>query len=129
MFNPLNKLIMKNYKNLIVWQKAHALAVHVYKETAEFPKVEQFSLTSQLRRAATSIPTNLAEGCGKYSQADLANYLQIALGSSNEVEYLILLSYELCYMKDQQYKNLDRQVNEVKAMLISLVTKVRKSSN
>jgi four helix bundle protein len=118
---------MKNYKNLIVWQKAHALAVYVYKETSAFPKLEQFGLTSQLRRAATSIPTNLAEGCGKYTQSDLPNYFQIALGSSNEVEYLIFLSHELGYLNDESYKSLDKQVNEVKAMLISLVTKVRKS--
>jgi len=118
---------MKNYKNLIVWQKAHALAVCLYRQTTGFPKAEQFNLTSQIRRAATSIPTNLAEGCGKYTQLDFANYLQVSLGSSNEVEYLILLSYELGYLKDEPYKDLDMQVNEVKAMLISLITKVRKS--
>lgn len=119
---------MKNYKNLVVWMKAHALVLNVYKQSTGFPKIEQYSLTSQLRRASTSIPTNIAEGCGKYSQLDFANYLQIALGSSNEVEYLILLSHELGYLNDDSYKTLDIQVNEVKAMLISLVFKVRKKS-
>jgi four helix bundle protein len=119
---------MKNYKNLIVWQKAHALALCLYKETSKFPKNEQFNLTSQIRRAATSIPSNLAEGCGKFSQSDFANFLQIGLGSSNEVEYLIFLSHELGYLKDEPFNMLDSHVNEVKAMLISLITKVRKSS-
>lgn len=119
---------MKNYKDLIVWQKAHALVVYVYRQTTGLSKAEQFNLTSQLRRAATSIPTNIAEGCGKFTQSDFANYLQIALGSSNEVEYLAFLSHELGYLKDDHYKNLDLQVNQVKAMLISLVIKVRKES-
>jgi four helix bundle protein len=119
---------MQNYKDLIVWKKAHALVLYVYKLTIDYPKVEQFNLTSQLRRAATSIPTNLAEGCGKYTQSDLANYLQTALGSSNEVEYLALLSYELGYMKDDSFKNMASQVNEVKAMLISLIKKIRKKT-
>ena len=112
-----------------MWLKAHALVLSVYKETNGFPKSEQFNLISQLRRSATSIPTNLAEGCGKYSQSDFANYLQIALGSSNEVDYLLLLAHELGYLKDDPYKKLDLQVNEVKAMLISFVTKVRKASS
>ena len=119
---------MKNYRNLKVWLKAHALVLDVYKGTNGFPKSEQFNLISQLRRSATSIPTNVAEGCGRYTQSDFANYLQIALGSSNEVDYLVLLSHDLGYLPDEAYKKLDKQVNEVKAMLISLVTKVRTSS-
>lgn len=119
---------MKNYKKLIVWQKAHALAVGLYKETSGFPKAEQFNLTSQLRRAATSIPTNVAEGCGKYTELDFANFLQISLGSSNEVEYLAFLSHELGYVKEEEYRDLDSKVNEVKAMLISLITRIRKAT-
>lgn len=119
---------MKNYKDLIVWQKAHALVLYIYRHTIDFPKPEQYNLTSQLRRAATSIPTNVAEGCGKFSQSDFANFLQIALGSTNEVEYLALLSNELGYLKKDHHKILHSQVNEVRAMLSSLVTKVRKDS-
>ena len=119
---------MKNYKNLIVWRKAHAMAVCLYKEISKFPKNEQFNLTSQIRRAAISIPSNIAEGCGKFSQSDFANFLQIGLGSSNEVEYLILLSHELGYLTEEHHKLLDSQINEVKAMHISLITKVRKPS-
>ena len=128
MFNPLKSIIMKNYKKLIVWQKAHALALFLYKATKDFPKAEQFNLTSQIRRAATSIPTNVAEGCGKFTQSDFANFLQISLGSSNEVEYLLLLSHDLGYLRDDDsYESLYSQVNEVKAMLISLIVKVRKN--
>jgi four helix bundle protein len=117
---------MKNYKNLNVWKKAHELVLNLYKETAGFPKTELYNLTSQIRRASTSIPTNLAEGCGKSSQADLARYIQISIGSTQEVEYLAFLSYELGYLKDDNYKRVDSKIIEVKAMLISLVTKVRK---
>jgi four helix bundle protein len=119
---------MKNYKDLIVWKKAHLLVLYVYKSTVDFPKSEQFNLTSQLRRAATSIPANVAEGCGKFSQSDFANFLQIGLGSANEVEYLALLANELGFLKSDQHQILDSQVNEVRAMLISLITKVRKDS-
>jgi four helix bundle protein len=117
---------MKNFKDLIVCQKAHAFVLATYKATRNFPKEEQYNLTSQLRRAATSIPTNIAEGCGKFTQRDFAYYLQNALGSSQEVEYLVLLSFELGYLTLDQFKGMDSQVNEVKAMLISLLVKVRK---
>lgn len=119
---------MKNFKDLFVWKKAHELVLFLYRLTSRFPKVEQYNLTSQIRRSATSIPTNIAEGCGKSGQADFARFLQISIGSSQEVEYLALLCYELGYIKQDQYTQLDGQINEVKAMLISLVTKVRKDS-
>lgn len=120
---------MKNYKNLIVWQKAHAFVLASYKITQTFPGEERYNLVSQIRRAATSIPTNLAEGCGKFTQLDFARYLQHSLGSSQEVEYLIFLSFELGYMNFNEFKDLDSQINEVKAMLISLVMKVRKDGS
>ena len=116
---------MQNYKDLLVWKKTHDLVLFVYKLTVAYPKIEQFSLTNQLRRAAVSIPTNIAEGCGKYSQADLSNFLQTALGLSNEVDYLLFLSRELSYLDDETFKESESQVNEVKAMLISLISKVR----
>jgi four helix bundle protein len=78
---------MQNYKELKVWEKAHLLTLNVYEQTKSFPKEELYSLTNQLRQAASSVPTNIAEGCGKNSNNELAHYLNIVLGSSNEAEY------------------------------------------
>jgi four helix bundle protein len=117
---------MKNYKNLIVWKKAHATVVEIYSVSKDFPREEQYGLTSQIRRAAMSVPTNIAEGCGKFTQNDFAKYLQDAQGSIQEVEYLCLLAYDLEYLKKDVYSKLESQTGEVKAMLISLIKKVRK---
>ncbi len=116
---------MRNFKDLIVWKKAHENALIIYELTKSFPKEEQYGITSQLRRASVSIPTNIAEGSGKFTQKDFANFLQISLGSSHETEYLILLSFDLKYINEYDYKNLNQSINEVKAMLISLIKKVR----
>lgn len=117
---------MKNYKDLFVWQKAHALVLDVYRVSKKFPREEMYNLTSQLRRAAISTPTNIAEGCGKFTQRDFANYLQTAFGSAQESDYLIFLSLELGYITMDEFKKLDVQVGEVKAMLLGLLGKVRK---
>ena len=125
--NEKQKLkIMKNYRDLIVWLKAHKNVLQIYKLTKTFPKEEQFGITSQIRRAATSVPTNIAEGCGKFTQKDFANFLQNALGSCQEMEYLTFLSSELRYLNEDEFENLIKEINEVKAMLISLIKKVRK---
>lgn len=116
---------MQNFKELIVWQKAHSNVLSIYTESKSFPKEELYGITSQLRRAAISIPTNIAEGTGKSTKKDFANYLQTALGSSQEVEYLLLLSFELNFLNDKVYKDINNINNEVKAMLISLIKKVR----
>lgn len=116
---------MQNFKDLIVWQKAHENALLVYNHTKGFPKEEQFGITSQIRRAAVSIPANIAEGCGKSTRKDFANYLQTSLGSVQEVEYLLLLSFELVYLKKDDYTKLNSLNNEIKAMLIALIKKVR----
>jgi four helix bundle protein len=89
---------MQNYKELKVWEKAHPFTLQVYEATKNFPKEELYSLTNQLRRSAASVPANIAEGCGKKSNLELAHYLNIALGSSNESEYLLLLSKDLGYL-------------------------------
>jgi four helix bundle protein len=117
---------MKNYKKLIVWKKAHETVVEVYKISKHFPKEEQYGLTSQMRRAALSVPTNIAEGCGKFTQNDLAKFLQHAQGSIQEVEYLCLLAYDLAYLRKEAFQKLETQAGEVKAMLISLIKKIRK---
>jgi four helix bundle protein len=116
---------MQDYKELLVWQKSHVFVLSVYKSLLTFPKEEAFNLISQIKRASTSIPTNIAEGTGRFTQKDFASYLQIALGSSHEVEYLILLSKDLGFLNLDLYNIHSQEINEIKAMLISLIKKVR----
>jgi four helix bundle protein len=94
---------MKNYKNLTVWQDSHELVLSVYKETKAFPKEEVYGITSQLRRAAASIPANIAEGCAKSSDREFNRFLQIAMGSLNESEYFLFLSKDLNYLTEENY--------------------------
>ena len=116
---------MQNYKDLKVWEKAHSFTLHVYEQTKTFPNEELYSLTNQLRRAAFSVPANIAEGCGKKSNTELAHFLNIALGSSNEAEYFLILSKDLSYLSEDKFNQLYNFINEVKGMLIALINKVR----
>jgi len=115
---------MQNYKDLKVWEKAHLFTLKVYEASKTLPKDETYSLTNQLRRAASSIPANIAEGCGKHSKAELARFLNIALGSANEAGDFLLLSKDLKYLAEEKFVELTENINEIKAMLISLVGKV-----
>jgi four helix bundle protein len=111
---------MKDFRQLKVWEKAHQLALAIYKATKEFPKEELYGLTSQIRRANISIPTNIAEGCGRNTDAEFARFLQIAMGSASETEYQLLLSHDLHFLNKEQYDLLNTDVTEVKRMLASL---------
>ncbi len=116
---------MQNYKDLKVWVKSHEITLKIYNLTKGFPKEEIYSLTSQIRRCSSSIPANIAEGCGKNSNIDLGRFLNIALGSANETEYFLLLAKDLGYLTIDDHRLLERSINEIKAMLISLIQKVR----
>jgi four helix bundle protein len=116
---------MTDFKKLLVWEKAHKLVLAVYQVTSKFPSHEQYGITSQLRRASTSIPTNIAEGSAKSTQKDFAKFLQIALGSCQESEYLLILSQDLKYLSNEDFETLNGKANEVKAMLIAFIKKVR----
>lgn len=116
---------MRNYKDLKVWEKSYAFALKIYESTKLFPKEEIYSLTNQMRRAASSIPANIAEGCGKNSSLEFAHFLNISLGSANESEYFLILSKDLLYLKEENYKILFSLINEIKGMLIALINKVR----
>jgi four helix bundle protein len=116
---------MQNYKELRVWEKAHFFTLKVYEMSKFFPREEIYSLTNQLRRAASSIPANIAEGCGKNSQTELAHFLNVALGSANEAEYFLLLSRDLKYLIEEKFLELNENINEINAMLIALIAKVR----
>jgi len=116
---------MLDYKKLKVWEKAHSFTLKIYKITLGFPKTETYALTNQMRRSASSIPMNIVEGCGRNSKLELANFLNISLGSSNEIDYQILLSKDLQYISQEQYNILESEIGEIKAMLISFISKLR----
>ncbi len=115
---------MQDYKKLSVWQKAHLLTIDVYKATTAFPKGELYGLTAQIRRAAVSIPANIAEGCGRKGNIELSRFLQIAFGSASELEYHLILSRDLKFLTDSSYEDLNSQMSEVKRMLTSLIQTV-----
>lgn len=116
---------MKDFRSLKVWEKSHLISLEIYNLTKDFPKEEQFNLTSQLRRSITSIPTNLAEGCGRGSDKDFKRFVQIAMGSASESEYLLLLSKDLNYISDKEFDKLIFKIQEIKKMLSSLISKLR----
>ncbi len=108
---------IKGYKRLIVWQKADQFAYQIYLVTKKFPKEEQYGLTSQLRRSAISIPTNLVEGSGRQGKNETKQFANIALGSLAEAEYLMDFCKRLGYLSDQEYSQLDLLRDEVGALL------------
>lgn len=118
---------MKDFKNLRVWNKSHKLTLKIYGVTKTFPVEELYGLKSQMRRASVSIPTNIAEGCGRNSDAELARFLEIAMGSASELEYLVLLSKDLNFFDDVVYNDLTAEIIEIKQMLTTLIKKLRVS--
>ena len=115
---------MKNFRDLIVWQKAHSLTLACYKVTGGFPKQEMYGLSSQMRRCAASVAANLAEGCGKRGNGEFQRYLNISAGSASELEYHFLLARDLHLVDEGEYKELNNSVTEIKRMLASLIRKV-----
>ena len=115
---------MRNFRTLKVWTKAHQLVLEVYKRTPDFPAEERYGLTSQLRRAAASIPTNIAEGCGRPGDGELGRFLGIAAGSASEVEYLLLLTRDLSYLAPAEFAKLEASVIEVCKMLAAFIGKL-----
>jgi four helix bundle protein len=116
---------MKDFRQLKVWEKSHQLALAVYKATKEFPKEELYGLTSQIRRASISIPTNIAEGCGRTTEKDFARFIQISMGSASETEYQLILARDLEFLPKETHEKLHNDVEEVKRMLASLLKTLR----
>jgi four helix bundle protein len=108
---------MQDFKKIQVWEKAHQLTLRRYKITSSFPKEEVYGMTSQIRRASASIPANIAEGCGRDAQTELARFVHIAGGSASELEYHLMLAHDLGYIDDEAYPELDSAINEIKRML------------
>jgi four helix bundle protein len=115
---------MKDFRELRIWEKSHHLTLAVYQETRTYPKEELYGLTSQTRRAASSVPTNIAEGCGRGTDPDFARFLQIAMGSAKELNYHLLLARDLGMLAADVYDGLVQSVTEVKRMLAALIRTV-----
>ena len=118
---------MRDYKKYIVWRKSHEIVLDIYKVTRDFPKDELFALTSQMKRASSSIPTNIAEGCCRSSDKDFCTFLYISFGSANELEYQILLSIDLNFIDSEKGQKLLIQIEEIKKMLNGLIIKLNNS--
>jgi four helix bundle protein len=116
---------MRDFKTLLVWQKAHQLSLATYQATTSFPTEERYGLVSQIRRACSSIPANLAEGCGRNSDAEFAHFASIAMGSASELEYEFLLAFDLSYLSESQYQVLNKDLIEVKRMLNTFIRKLK----
>ncbi len=116
---------MKVYQNIKAWQKSHRLTLALYAATAAFPADERFGLVSQLRRGAASIPANIAEGCGRNGDAELARFMDISMGSANELEYHLLLARDLGYLSQAKWSELAELTVEVKRMVASFLKALR----
>ena len=114
---------MRDFKELNVWHKAHQLTLAVYKVSAGFPREEMYGLTSQMRRSASSVPTNIAEGCGRGTNPDFVRFLHIALGSASELEYQLILTHDLTWLPNDSYQQLTDETIQVKKMLAALIQK------
>jgi four helix bundle protein len=115
---------VKDFRELKVWRKAHELTLAVYQIAASFPREELYGLTAQLRRASSSIAANLAEGCGRNGDAELARFCSMAMGSASELEYHLLLARDLKLIRPQDYDALDQRATELKRMLTALLQKL-----
>lgn len=115
---------MKDFRSLKVWERSHRLTLEIYDVTAKFPRFELYGLTSQIRRCSASIGANIAEGCGKRGNNEFQRYLQIESGSASELDYHLLLSRDLGFLADADYRDLARNLTEVRKMLTSLLQKI-----
>ncbi len=118
---------MKDFRNLKVWQEAHQLSLAVYRVTKDFPRDEQYGLTSQIRRSSFSVGANISEGCGKDTDADLKRYLQIAMGSSSELENYLILARDLEYIHKEEYDSLQSALVNVRKMLNAFIQRLKTS--
>lgn len=113
--------VLKNYKELKVWQKAYHLCIEIYKITKDFPKEERYGLISQIRRASVSVPSNIAEGYGRKTTREYIQALYVAYGSNCELETQILLSGDLGYIKPEDSEKLQGVLGDVERMLMGLI--------
>ncbi len=118
---------MGDYRKLKVWVKTHDLALTVFKDTARFPAVERYGLVSQLRRAVTSVGSNIVEGATRQSDGDMGRFLQMARASLAELEYQLLLGRDVGYFTVERHAEVAKQVDEISRMLVGLMTHLKKA--
>jgi four helix bundle protein len=111
---------MRDFKKYDIWQLSHTFTLRIYSNTSLFPKDELYGITSQIRRASSSIPTNISEGCGRNSDKEFNQFLNIALGSASETEYSIILSRDLNYIDTETFEILEKEINIIKSKIYKL---------
>ena len=117
---------MRDYKKLEVWKKSHELYMHVKLNIAiKFPPEEKYELSSQLKRSALSVPLNIVEGCGRFTDKDFAHFLDNSLGSANEADYCCYSAFELKYINQEEYDSIAKLINEARVMLIAFLKFLR----
>ena len=119
---------MRDFRQVQVWEKSHQLTLTVYDVTKNYPREELFGLISQMRRSSASIATNIAEGCGRSSDADFARFLSMSSGSASELEYQIILSHDLKYIEEDQFYFMTNKIKEIKRMLHGFSQKLKAES-
>ena len=120
---------MQDFRKLKIWRKSHDLTLEVYGVTATFPKEELFGLTSQIRRAASSVPANIAEACGRGGNVEFVRFIRVAMGSASELEYHLLLAYDLKLLQGYEYERLAEKIVEVKRMLTAFAQRLRATNS
>jgi four helix bundle protein len=116
---------MKDFRDLTVWKRAHDLALSVHGATKGFPRDELFGLTAQIRRCSLSVPSNIAEGCGRGTDNELRHFLQVAMGSATELEYQLLFAHDLGILSDENHDRLSERTVQVKQMLSVFILKLK----
>ncbi|MFK5959422.1 MAG: four helix bundle protein [Lutibacter sp.] len=119
---------MRNFRKYLVWELGHQITLDVYKLTTSFPKDEQYGLTSQMRRASSSVPANIAEGCGRESEVEFKRFLVIANGSATELEYFLILVKDLNFVSEVDINDLAGKVDQLKRSLNKLISKINATS-
>ncbi|MEO6327893.1 MAG: four helix bundle protein [Ginsengibacter sp.] len=112
---------MRNFQELSIWQRSHLFTLKIYSVTKNFPKDEMFGIISQMRRSSSSIPTNIAEGCGRNSNPEMKRFLVIATGSSSELEYQLILCKDLQYLSNDSCKELQGELIEIRKMIYAFI--------
>lgn len=115
---------MRDFNSLAIWQKSHVLTLKIYTVSHSFPKQEIYGLTSQIRRSSSSIPTNIAEGCGRSSNVEMRRFLVISSGSASELHYQLILARDLNYITESLYKELCEPLLDIRRMIAAFIKNI-----